>query len=106
MGIPSCFFNMFGENIGGRVQKRPAFRDVFQTFCVRTSEAEYQKKDETQKMTAVAYALNSTPWIIMTSMRLSLWRMRLQRFSNISHDSSQVVEFKTDLTAMVFKHTS
>ena len=31
--------------IGGRVQKRPAFRPVFQTFCVRTWEAEYQKKD-------------------------------------------------------------
>ena len=36
-------------------------------------------------MIAVAYALNSTSWMIMTSMRLSLRRIRLRRFSNISH---------------------
>ena len=78
-------FHTLSENIGGGVQKRPAFRPVFQKFCVRTWEAEYKKNRRDTENDR-------------SHMRLEL---------NLMDDYDvHEVELKADSTAAFFKHKS
>ena len=77
------FFNILSENIGGRVQKRPACRHIFQTkMCDNLGGRVPKKRRDTQN-----------------------YRSRIRLELNLMDDYDvHEVEFKADSTAAFFKH--